>query len=166
MGDDRGRGQVVDVVGEHEEILAVDVDGDQAVRQIVEPAAERLATGAQSRPQVVLHPVGGRWAVGADVRLDGPTARVVDARQPGPALDPVQALHGSLTVARRPEAQVALPHQRLQQGVGLAAQARCRRTERPQRPTATASSSRVSGPSTTASRTASRNAGQSPGASP
>ena len=80
---------------------------------------------------MVLQPISGRWTVGADVRLDGPAARIVDARQPGPARDPVQALDGRLIVAGRPEAQVALPHQRLQQGVGFAAQARCGVTEPP-----------------------------------
>ena len=58
----------------------------------------------------------------------GPHRRRSAAR---PARDSVQALDGRLIVAGRPEAQVALPHQRLQQGVGVAAQTRCGVTEPP-----------------------------------
>ncbi len=107
-------------------ILAVDVDGDQAVGQIVEPAAERFATGAQSRTQVVLHRVGGslgRRCGRKPRRPNGPRRRCLGS--PAQRATRCGLLDSCFTVAGRPEAQVALPHQRLQQGVGVAVQPRC-----------------------------------------
>ena len=108
---------------QHQRGLALDVEADQAVAQVVEPPADGLAAGAQALAEPVVQVVGRRGAVGAEVRRDCSPPRLVDVGKARPAGHRVEPPEGGMTVAGRPEADVALPHQRLEQRVGLAGEA-------------------------------------------
>ena len=71
----------------------------------------------ESLAEPVVHPLRGRRAVGAEVRRDHRRPGLVEVGDAGPAGDAVEAQERGLAVPHRPQAHVALPGQRLEQGV-------------------------------------------------
>ena len=166
-GGRRGRrGQLLEILAQDVGGLPVDVDRGEAVTEARDPGLDPLAARAQPLAEPVVHVVRRRWPVRPEVRLDRTHSGLVEVRHARPARVAIQALEGRPSVSRRAEAHVALPRERLQQRAAPSANAkpRCRNLGRAV--TAAPSSSRVNGPSASASRTASRSSGQSDGVRP
>ena len=110
-----------------------------------------------SRLQARVHfvdAVGARAGRRADVASRSTRSRVAFRRPGSHSGSHGPGLHVRLAVARRPEAQAALPHQRLEQDVGAATRPATAPRNGRGRATADSQPSRVSGPSASASRTA------------
>ena len=89
----------------------------ELVVELGQPAGDVLPLRPESLAEPVVHPVRGRRTVGAEVRRDHRRPGLVEVGDAGPAGDAVEAQERGLAVAHRSQAQVALPGQRLEQGV-------------------------------------------------
>src|SRR5262245_1399183 len=101
--------QLIAVVFENKQSLAVDRDLCQAILEAGEPAVDALATGAQAVSEPVLNVVGCRRAIRPEIGLDCAWPSLVEVRNASPPGVVTQALIRGAPVSRRAETHRSLP---------------------------------------------------------